>query len=81
MKEAEFRALLAIEGKELEIESSYFRKWDLSDQEYVRYTAARVIERHPTNPYAVTIVMATNWVKRRHYAIQSLIKRYYSDRG
>ena len=81
MKEAEFRALLAIEGRELEVESSYFRRWDLSDREYMRHTAARVIERHPTDPHAVTMIMGTNWVQRRDYAIKSLAKRYYRDRG
>lgn len=81
MKEAEFRALLAIEGLELEVESGYFRKAPYSSPTYARHVAAKIIKRHPTDAHAVTVVMCTNWVTRRYYAVQDLIKRYYRDRG
>ena len=77
MTEAEFRALLAIEGRELKIAVTYFRAWDLSDRDYVRHVSARVIEKHPEEPMIDVVIVTTNWVRRRYYAVQSLIKRYY----
>ncbi len=73
MKEAEFTALLAIEGKELHIEGSYFRVpfWGAKMKHHTR---AEIRE-------AGEIILSTNWVQRRYYAVQSLIKRYYGDRG
>lgn len=74
MKEDEFRALLKLEGRELITESTYFRTWDFDARSGVRHTLARVITEEGDT------VMETDYVQRRYYAIQSLIKRYYGDR-
>lgn len=73
MKEDEFRALLKIEGLELETERTYFQSWDLDMRSGVCHTRARIVDGDGLQ------VMSTDWVQRRYYAIQSLIKRYYAN--
>lgn len=73
MKEAEFRALLAIEGLELHIEQQYFR-WNYDWRSSKLHSLAVIKDKEGNR------VMYTNWVQRRYYAIQNLIKRYYGDR-
>ena len=74
MKEDEFRALLALEGKQLQVEQQYFR-WNYDWRSSKLHSLAVVIDEDGNR------IMSSQWVQRRYYAIQSLIKRYYRDRG
>ena len=74
MKEAEFRALLAIEGLELEVEQTRFRGADWRSSGWGKLHSMALIRDKDGG-----IPMRSSYVTRRHYAIQSLIKRYYSE--
>lgn len=71
MTEKEFKALLAVEGRNLDVETYRFRDRKLQIVPY--YAVAVISERkkiHPKNP---------KYYRSRAYAIQKLIKDYYAD--
>ncbi len=74
MKEAEFVALLAIEGKTLEVEQNRFR-WDYDWRSSKLHSCATVLGEDGLP------IASSGWVQRRYYAVKSVIKRYYGDRG
>ena len=80
MKEAEFRALLALEGLELDVDATYFRTWDLDSRSGKRHTSASIVRRD-ADGFVEETILRTDYVQRRDYAVKSLAKRYYSDRG
>lgn len=70
MTEKEFAALLALEGCRLAVKEAYFRT-DRSPYEVVRHVNAVVYDSEGC------VVCNSGYVRRRWYAVQSLIKRYY----
>jgi len=71
MVEKEFRALLALEGSVLEVTREYLRTISSDTRDIRPHYEARIIGKEGN------IILATNWVSRRDYAIKSLAKRYY----
>lgn len=84
MKEDEFRALLKLEGRELEVRASSFRGLRINGRyktkrEYKAVVTERGEELTITwvSVDGTVSVMETKWYAKRSYAIQKLIGYYY----
>lgn len=72
MTEKEFRALLALEGRWLDIVVQHFRS-TFSPYEVVRHVNAVVRDKDGT------VDISSGFVRRRWYAVQKVIEGYYDD--
>ena len=72
MTEKEFRALLALEGRELEIKEGHFRS-SFFPYKVVRHMNAVVSDKDGT------VDISSGFVRRRWYAVQKVIEGYYDD--
>ena len=70
MSEAEFKALLAVEGKYLFVFKNGLSRW----------CAAVFPIGHDPNVDGMTLKQASHQYVNRYYAVQSLIKKHYDDR-
>lgn len=79
MTKQEFEALLAIEGRKLRVEPSMFRgrRKEGGGYELAPYYRAYVYEEYADGEGR--IIVSTDWVQRRSYAVKSLAKRYYDE--